>query len=537
MFGFLRNLFIRSETAPAMPPVNDPARQKHIPVPESEMLGIFIRELETGHVSYLSSIYAFLVSDDLSIVEKAAIHIAKYARLMNVKSLIQLDEMFRGYRDMAWPTDWKYVDLSRIEKAIDNRDDFLWVVRIGTFHNNGYYREKCIRYLKDDHDSYIFIFLRLNDWVREVRQAAFEALESVGELNADELMSCLSVLEKLRRSGRRDYYMMKKLDAKVSERIRALAPVFDWQMIKKYDESTRRFLYRNLLENDQLSKDEIYSILEHENSPKCQLLMMAMFLNNYELSVEEVDRFLRHKSLIVQYKALEQKYKITGKPWDGIEELLLSPSRRIREYVRYILNKHTDFDCRSYYIHNLETPARAVCILGIGETGRPEDSELILKYVDDENFRIVRNTIKAIGALNPPETEEILWKLLQDERLPVMVQAYRIIIDHNIKCGAERIYALFEQTGSEMLRKKLAALLAKESYWDRIPYILMLYSYDEEDIHESVLKGLTRRANTYASVTGEKAARIEEILDDERYAIPEKIKQRIRFNISISKTK
>ena len=88
-----------------------------------------------------------------------------------------------------------------------------------------------------------------------------------------------------------------------------------------------------------------------------------------------------------------------------------------------------------------------------------------------------------------------------------------------------------------MLRKKLAALLAKESYWDRIPYILMLYSYDEEDIHESVLKGLTRRANTYASVTGEKAARIEEILDDERYAIPEKIKQRIRFNISISKTK
>ena len=99
---------------------------------------------------------------------------------------------------------------------------------------------------------------------------------------------------------------------------------------------------------------------------------------------------------MVQRKAIEQKYAMLGKSWDGLENKLLSPSANIRETVRYIYNKSGGFDSRSYYIEHLYNSDVKICILGIGETGKPEDKDILLKYLDDSRTGVVKNTLHAL---------------------------------------------------------------------------------------------------------------------------------------------
>lgn len=61
--------------------------------------------------------------------------------------LIRLDERFRETTSLEWFTKWREVDPGKIEKNVADRGAFLWILRLGTFHPNGYYREKCVRRL------------------------------------------------------------------------------------------------------------------------------------------------------------------------------------------------------------------------------------------------------------------------------------------------------------------------------------------------------------------------------------------------------
>lgn len=131
---------------------------------------------------------------------------------------------------------------------------------------------------------------------------------------------------------------------KLADRIRDLTPSIERSQLIKYDDITRRSFYRILLEQKALSKDEIRKLLSWERNSQCQILIISMYLNLYEISEEELDGLLTHRSLIVRRKALEKKYDLTGKPWDGLEDMLLSPSASIRGDVRYILGKQFQRD-------------------------------------------------------------------------------------------------------------------------------------------------------------------------------------------------
>ena len=277
---------------------------------------------------------------------------------------------------------------------------------------------------------------------------------------------------------------------------------------------------------------DIRNILSFEKYYPILRYVIKTYIEQYDLPVEEIDEFINHRSVAVQRCAIEKKFAVTGRTWDGIEEKLLSPSLNIRETVRYYLIKDRNFDCRAYYISHLDGDKNRYCILGLGEAGKPEDAELLMKYLESEDACIVRNTLRSLARLSGKDCSEIYWRFLTDERLSVVRQAYENITGLKIRYGAKRIYELLEKTDSELLRKKLLNLLVNESYWDRVPYILMLYTPQKGDIPYGKLEDGIRSSTVYSSVSEAQAVWIEEILEDKQYRIPENIARNVRNKLS-----
>lgn len=508
---------------------------KSVPARMDDMdrLSYCISLINEGHGSYLASVFYYLSSKDCEVVMKAAIAIADYMREQNVKSILQLNERFRSHSYIEYSMDWSNLDLDRLAEIIDDPVIFNWILRLGTFHSNGYFREKCIRRLKSDSASYIYLLLRLNDWVKEVRDAARDACSDLSGLDLEDLINCLAAFEKLRRSGRKDITVFNRFDELISRRICEFGPEINRNLIRKYDSVTRRALYKILIDNRILSKSEISILLANDRDVQCQMSIMILFVKQYELSVEELDELINHKSIMVQRKAIEQKYAMLGKSWDGLENKLLSPSANIRETVRYIYNKSGGFDSRSYYIEHLYNSDVKICILGIGETGKPEDKDILLKYLDDSRTGVVKNTLHALGMLCGHKLADLFWKYLTDERQTVALQAYREIRTYNIRYGAEKIFRLFMNADSELIKRKLAYMLISEQYWDRIPFVLMLFNYDDADIRYVIRLG-ARWKSSYYLLSEQQASRIREILDDEQYQIPDSVRRDVLFNLDIA---
>ena len=517
---------------PQQQPRPQPVRSYINHMTERQMLENLITKLKAGEINNIPWVYTYLTSQDPSIVRYAATTLANYVDTMDPKYLIKFDEQFRSCTSVEWSINWSLVDISQMESIIGDEKTFLWMMRLGTFSPNGYYREKCIKRLHSDSGSYIFILLRLRDWVFEVREAAKEACCDISSLNFHELVNCLSALEKVKRSERVDVFYLRELEARISERIAAIAPGFEKANLKCYDVATRRVLYRILLENKRLAKDEVKVILNSENQAQCLYFIMSLYIEKYDLTAEELDEFMDHKSASVQVRAIEQKYKLIGNSWPGLENKLLSPSAPVRELTRFILKKHGDLDCRKFYMEHLGSSDKKACIAGLGETGLSEDAELLLPFLEDPDASVVKVTLHALAGTGGERSSDVFWKYLQDDRQNVAMQAFREITRLNIRYGAKQIYELFQNTDSELLKIKLIYRLSHEAYWERVPYVLMLLSDGDETIRETA--GLALRRNhtsVYSGTTEENARFITEILNDSKYAVDEKIKQQILFNL------
>jgi len=281
-------------------------------------------EVRNGKQNFLPVVYQMLVSKDEDVVRYAASEIANYMKGLDSAQIIKLDENFRGYSSMEWTINWERIDLGRWKECITCKEDYLWVLRLGTFHPNGYFREKCVRELAGEHASVRFAILRLNDWVEEVREAATAASARVSELSAEELVACLPYLAKVMCGMRGDRCGLREVEAHIAEGIAKQLDKVDIDNLGKYDIRARKYLYRLMLERKIWNKDEVNRALDREKCGQCQRVLMTTFLRYYKCSLEELDIYLQHKNKIVQRKAFEQKYSLVGDYWPGVEEMLLA---------------------------------------------------------------------------------------------------------------------------------------------------------------------------------------------------------------------
>lgn len=497
-----------------------------------------IAELEKGHENRLAVLYCALISRDAASADMAANAVHTYMESLDAPRLISLSRRFRESTSMEWYIDWKHISLSDIRASVSDRNAYLNILRLGTFHPNGYFREKCMWALKDDEASLPFIALRLNDWVKPVRDSAYRILsEKLADAKTDTAIEMLPFISQAKKGERYAHEQLSDIERRLSEKILLHLDEISLDRIRDYLPATKRFLYQILIHPDVLSKDAVDRLLLWEKNGNEKALIISLILKYYVCSDEELELYIRSKSPIVRKRALEVKYERCGGAWEGLEEHLLDKARGIRSDVCYILRRHTDFDILSYYKSRLHTSDEAAAILGIGENGTEKDAVLLTEYLYASSEKLVKYAMKALSSLGAAGLDAVYWDYLNDTNVTFSKAAYEAVCKSDIHFGAQKLYDALQGCRNCHTRKYLLCLLVKEPSWERLPYLLLLYKPDFalSDPEDKKAQVTVRRAlsfrSVYTQITEKQAAFIREVMDMPQLKIPERLKKAIRFDL------
>lgn len=449
------------------------------------------------------------------------------------KQLIRMEERWRCDIDMAWNIEWQKVSIDRKQLSRLNNTEYLSVLKLGTFHGNGYYRQKCMEALASYEETLSFLVLRLNDWVSPIRESAFSLVQKRLETcGIHELFEALPMFAKVKDSRRRSDEHVLQIDRQIMSILSAKISVMPVDDIHTYDVNIKNAIYRIVSKSRILDEDSMKRLLELEKTGYGKTVLIRGIFQHYQCDEEQIRQCLQSNSSIVRYYALLYRYKKQQNIWHGIETMLMDKSRRIRDYVSYVLKKHSDFSVLDYYKKRLKENVTSIAILGISEHGSRPEIGIIKPFLHAEDEHIAAAALQAYGRLAVQEGEELYWRYLFDCRQMISTRAYRMIWKYNICYGAATLYHAYLCHENTRLGEYLLNLLLREPSWERLPFILRLYGKENlPETIESNLQRAIRTRNMYARISTKQAQEIYDILQEKNDIIPKDIKEGIEFDI------
>ena len=493
-------------------------------------------EGKTEYISILQGVFAIQGARYFHIAVAKAYE--NLLRRTTVKQLIRLEENCRRHIDVEWNVpwwgiEWNHTNMSREKFSYLNDAQYMAVLKLGTFHANGYYRQTCMEALPDGSQTLCYLVLRLNDWVKEIREAAFfSACKRLETCDAQELFHAFPMCEKVKKSGRRKTEHIQAVEELMKSVMSNKLMEMSLSQVHTFDVTVKNSIYRFLNRNPILTRSDMEQLLLSEKESYGKRMLILGILRNYNCSREVLFGYLQNKSAVIRYHALNYYYEKEHDAWTGLQNMLLDKSKRIRDNVSYILDKHTDINIRDFYIKKLTQDSSRIAVLGIGEHGINEDAALLLPLLDVPDELLSRDALKAYGMLAKEKGEDIYWQYLLHGGELSCIQAYRNIKKYHIFYGAGILYHAFVEQREKELGNYLLNLLLREPSWKRLPYLLLLY--DEKDFSEKqlndILNGIRFR-HMYAKVPFVEAQNIRNILAKVEDKIPREIIKEIEFDL------
>ncbi len=420
---------------------------------------------------------------------------------------------------------WQDFDPAVWQKHCENPAHYCVLLMLGTSHRNGYFRERCMRYLCDEPEALPCILLRLNDWVLPIRQLAQDlAIPLLRCASPALVLECCPFLEKLLRGERHEYEAMQEvLDLAVH---RLLA---EPEMMLHLPDAQRSAVYRILLRSD-MQKSDFQTLLASEKNAYLYSLLVRHYLRLHTPEESELISFLHSRIPMVRYLAAEKRLAVFG-IWEDLPMLLLDKSRRIREFAVYHLRKD-GFDVRTFYLAHLDASPETA-LLGLGEVGDPEILPLIRQYLKNAQPRIAAAALTAVSHLDTENGAETLWAHLFHPELKVRRTACRIMKNATRYerygrhfYGSERIADAIRRTDDPVIRKFLLILLIHEPQWENLPHLLRLYGELPWNCRELIVPHL--RMNPYVRIPAEE---IRQVLEETRRSLPESIYKSLLWDL------
>ncbi|MDF2589814.1 MAG: hypothetical protein K0S41_3655 [Anaerocolumna sp.] len=386
--------------------------------------------------------------------------------------MIKLSECFRQYTSLEWSVEWRDIYLKDIKIYFEQEIDYIYTLILGSFHPNGYFREHCIKELVEYQDTLAYLILRMNDWVMNVRKCATDLiLKKIGTCSIHELFYATLALNKVKSSERRDANDLTKLFDLISERIENLVQDIPLSNVPNFEFDIRKNIYRLLFTKKILEKEKADYLLVREKHNFCKTIIISGVLKLYDCSMEEINSYLKNENSSIRRKALEYKYSLIGNSWTGLEEMLLDQNSGIREFVAFILKKYRQFNILDYYIEHLKDNNPSTAIIGIGENGFKEQVNVLLPLLDNNDDKILRNTVISLGRLMGIDGYDLYWKYLMDERLVVSKAAYLAIRSNSVHYGCEKLFDAYNKIDVHYIKRYLILHLMQENSWERLPYL------------------------------------------------------------------
>lgn len=514
------------------------AEEKKLPTTVKEnylryITAVALPDLKGGKYSVLGDLYSIFAMEKCEYQQIEVISaLVKIMKQQTNKRLLQIESCFRQHNYIVWNViehlDRESVDVSRERFRYFNDEQYCWLLRLGTFDCNGYFRQKCMEALQGQEGSLPFFILRLNDWVKPVQECAFQLIENqIKQCSFEELCIALAYFQRVEMAERRNPEHMRL----VAQQLRnAFAEKVPQASLKGFEAFVRNAVYLFLVQEKILSKEKMEQLLYWEKDGFGKRLLIQGILKSYACNEEDIFRYLNDKSAVVRRRVLEYQYEREKDAWHGLEEFLLDESKYNRQYASWILKKHTDISVLEYYLAALKTGTPKIAILGVGEHGTINELELIRPYLESSEEGLVKAALVAMGNLAGEKEELVYWKYLLDRRTTVSKQAYLVIRKLHIRYGVVQLYELYCERSNQDTGRYFLKLLLEEPSWKRLPYLLKLYNIKDVDMRDRVRKCIHVR-NMYATVTEEQEQTIRSALEEVREEIPESLRKNIILDL------
>lgn len=487
--------------------------------------------LIAGDLSYLHLVYEAFADDEPALMKEAGDIIAEGLQGYSRGQMLKLSDEFRKYTSMEWNVNWREVSILKMKEYCSPKG-YRYALILGTFHPNGYFRERSMKEISHYPQTLEYLILRTNDWVEPVRNGAMDlCIDKINLCSKGELLQGFSALRKVRQASRRKMEDIQRLEDKVLTRLEEEWDSSLMEMVLNQEVFLRRDIYRAMFTKKVIGKEDADYLLLKEGRGEIQQIIILGILHHYDLSTAQIDEYLLSPLALVRKQALELKYALVKGDWKGLEQMLLDTNTGIRELVSFILRRHTRLNILDFYITHLNGPYLEVAIKGIGEHGRKGQENILMPFLKYENMKIVKVTILALGKLMGNDGGELYWEHLLHQNTGISKAAYTMICNHKIHFGAKILYDHMLTGDTEHGKRYLFNLLLREKSWKRLPYLLILL--DDPDLSQMKQQIIYKisQVDLYENLTKEEAEQITILLDQKAQQLPAEIMKQLRFDL------
>jgi len=472
-----------------------------------------LERFEAGDERFFSEAYCVFAEKDAENMKRCAAALGKFLRGQSAAKIREISHDFREKTSLTWSISWKDVDVSRIERNTADKQDLFAVMAIGSFHPDGYFREKCIKKLKELDGSLPYLFIGMNDWVVEVRRAAEDAVSYRLKIcGTDELLHSVYYAVRLRsclrRSGNAAEDAISMIKSRFSDENEIAA-----DKISAMELCERRAFYDLAADGKTISAKTAEEYVNCEKNTLLQSFLIGRMLSLYDISDETAERWLRSRSGVVRKNALQFMYDHGKADAETAKEFLLDEKKSMRELAAFIVQKYDpDFDFTDFYLKELDGDKRYAAVLGLGELSDAKKAEKPLReMLSDSDEKTAALALTSLSHIIGDRGGDIYFGYLTSESKKLAAAAYRAAMSAKPLFGADNLYQLYRSVSDPVLKRRLIMLMLHEDSWERIPYLLEVYG--SEGIAFQIAKAVSQR-NVYAKISSELAKRIRIAADD-----------------------
>ena len=473
--------------------------------------------------------------------ENAIVEQKEVAQLINnviskytTKTLLALDDIYREsyyiYTVYNRKENWNYLLVCKnIINICENKEDKIRLLILCTMDCNGYVRQEGINNLSNYEYSLPFLLLRLNDWVDEVKEAAYVAAKKrIYEADLKELTYSLPVLYKVEKSYRRKEEAISEISKSIGEIIAKKHKQFDYSAFINYEQFAKNAFYKFIYNNNIYSKQHLQDLLSLTTGKYDSMMLINTIIHHFGITKEEFFRYKSSKNAFIRKNAITRWISDHGL-WEGAEESLMDKSASIRHLIQFYLSRDK-YNITQYYLRHLQTDNNKVAIKGLGETSGKDVVEYLIPFLDSDDINLIQITLNSIGKILRDEGKEYYSRFLDCQYTPLVREAYQQSLKWNVYYDEKYLQDLYFKTDDNKKGLYYLLLIFKKPHWKCLPFYLSLYGRIPDE-QQNILGRVIYRRPMYSKVSDDLKSEIFRAIEDNITYLPDSLITNIQFDM------
>lgn len=411
--------------------------------------------------------------------------------------LAALDQRVRGVHSYGYYVSQQWHNLRPSDVVRLAKSEFaVSLLGLTSFHYSGYVRQSSVQHLalQRNGNELPFLLIRLNDWVPQVRDAAYEAVRlRLESTYAVHFLANIALVLRLQRCGRVDRSFVDEVCAllKHSECKNVLQGG-----MSSTDKTIRRISFQLAAEADPSTRTAIIRAMMTEPDAVARSWAVRHFLP--DVTPDDlpgvVEPMLSDRYMPVRRDALwavaTKRPELAAEP---LRRALLDSHISMRETARQFLIVAGIADVRSFYIEAVERGAetqRFAAVCGLGETGKASDTSLLSAFLCSPLPKLRRAAVYALGKLDVDGNLTKLTGFLSDVKASVSREALKALLPKARQVSLDELERLLLDGVNFYIRRNALTIILNTEKWRKLPALLNACADDDAKIVELATKGM-----------------------------------------------